>query len=119
MSRVQAASVFDGLSNVYLLGEKYVAADKYDAEGSEADAGDDGPMIAGYSNNTIRSGFERPAHDTAGESHPTAFGSTHAMVWNAAFGDGSVRTISYTIDPILHQRLSSRADGAIAAPPAD
>jgi prepilin-type N-terminal cleavage/methylation domain-containing protein len=119
MSRLQAASVFDGLSNVYLLGEKYVAADKYEAEGSDADAGDDGPMVAGYSNNTIRSGFERPTHDTAGESHPTAFGSAHASGWNAAFGDGSVKTLSYTIDATLHQRLSARADGAIAAPPAD
>ena len=119
MSRVQVASVFDGLSNVYLLGEKYVAADKYDAEGSDADAGDDGPMLAGYSNNTIRSGFEPPTHDTAGQSHPTAFGSAHVTVWNAAFGDGSVRTLSYTIDPALHQRLCARADGAIAAPPAD
>jgi prepilin-type N-terminal cleavage/methylation domain-containing protein len=119
MSRVQPASVFDGLSNVYLLGEKYVAANKYDAEGSDADVGDDGPMIAGYSNNTIRSGFERPTHDTAGESHPTAFGSAHGIVWNAAFGDGSVRSLSYSIDAALHQRLSSRADGAIAAPPAD
>ena len=119
MSRVQAASVSDGLSNVYLLGEKYVAANKYDAEGSDADAGDDGPMIAGYSNNTVRSGFEPPMHDTAGESHPTAFGSAHAIVWNAAFGDGSVRSLSYSIDPTVHQRLSARADGAIAAPPAD
>ena len=119
MSRLQSASVFDGLSNVYLLGEKYVAADKYDAEGSDADAGDDGPLVAGYSNNTIRSGFERPTHDTAGESHPTAFGSAHASGWNAAFGDGSVKTLSYTIDATLHQRLSARADGAIAAPPAD
>ena len=119
MSRLQAASVFDGLSNVYLLGEKYVAADKYEAEGSDADAGDDGPLVAGYSNNTVRSGFERPTHDTAGESHPTAFGSAHASGWNAAFGDGSVRTLSYTIDATLHQRLSARADGAVAAPPAD
>jgi prepilin-type N-terminal cleavage/methylation domain-containing protein len=119
MSRVQAASAFDGLSNVYLVGEKYVAADKYDAEGSDADVGDDGPMVAGYSNNTIRSGFERPTHDTAGESHPTAFGSAHSSGWNAAFGDGSVRTLSYSIDATLHQRLSARADGAIAAPPAE
>jgi type II secretory pathway pseudopilin PulG len=119
MSRLQAASVFDGLSNVYLLGEKYVAANKYEAEGSDADAGDDGPLVAGYSNNTVRSGFERPSHDTAGESHPTAFGSAHASGWNAAFGDGSVRTLSYTIDATLHQRLSARADGAVAAPPAD
>jgi prepilin-type N-terminal cleavage/methylation domain-containing protein len=119
MSRLQAASVFDGLSNVYLLGEKYVAADKYYSEGSDADAGDDGPMVAGYSNNTIRSGFERPTPDTAGESHPTAYGSAHSTVWNAAFGDGSVRTLSYLIDATLHQRLSARADGAISAPPSN
>jgi len=118
MSRVQAASVFDGLSNVYLVGEKYVAADKYTAEGSDADSGDDGPLFAGYSNNTVRSGFERPTRDAAGESHPTAFGSAHSSGWNAAFGDGSVRTLSYTIDASIHQQLSARADGA-GAPPAD
>ena len=118
MSRVQAASVFDGLSNTYLLGEKYVAADKYEAEGAAADIGDDGPLVAGYSNNTVRSGFERPTHDTAGVSHPTAFGSAHAIVWNAAFGDGSVRSLSYAIDATLHRQLSARADGA-GAPPAD
>ena len=119
MSRVQAASVFDGLSNVYLLGEKYVAADKYDAEGSDADAGDDGPMVAGYSNNTVRSGFEPPTQDRARESHPTAFGSAHSTVWNAAFGDGSVRTLRHSINATLHQRLSARADGAIAIPAAE
>ena len=118
MSRVQAASVFDGLSNTYMLGEKYVAADKYEAEGADADIGDDGPLVAGYSNNTVRSGFEQPTHDTAGVSHPTAFGSAHGIVWNAAFGDGSVRSLSYSIDAALHRQLSARADGA-GAPPAD
>ena len=118
MSRLQAASVFDGLSNVYLLGEKYVASDKRDADGADADIGDDGPLVAGYSNNTVRSGFEQPTLDTAGVSHPTAFGSAHASGWNAAFGDGSVRTLSYTIDANLHRQLSARADGA-GAPPAD
>jgi len=116
MSRVQAASVFDGLSNVYIVAEKYVAADTYL---TGTDSGDDGPLIAGASSNTIRSGFEPPTHDTAGISRPTAFGSAHAAVWNAAFGDGSVRSVSYSVDPVLHQRLSARADGAVAAPPAE
>lgn len=118
MSRVQAGSVLDGLSNVYLVGEKYVAADKYEADGSNADSGDDGPLVAGYSNNTIRSGFEPPTHDAVGVSHPTAFGSAHVAGWNAAFGDGSVRTLAYSIDAALHRQLSARADGA-GAPPAD
>jgi len=116
MSRVQAAGVFDGLSNVYLLGEKYVATNTY-LTGS--DPGDDGPMMAGSSNGTIRSGFEPPTHDTPGVTHATAFGSAHAVVWNAAFGDGSVRSVSYSIDPSLHRLLSARADGAVAAPPGD
>jgi prepilin-type N-terminal cleavage/methylation domain-containing protein len=120
MSRLQAASVFDGLSNVYLLGEKYVPADAYD---SGTDPGDNGPMLAGYSAGNVRWGFEPPTPDRHRGLHPTAFGSAHAAGWNAAFGDGSVQTLSYMIDADLHKKLSSRDDikrgGLAGAPPAD
>ena len=116
MSRLQAASVFDGLSNVYLLGKRYVPADTYE---SGTAPGDNGPMLVGYSTGNVRWSVEPPTQDRHRGLDPTAFWSAHVIVWNAAFGDGSVRTVSYTIDPILHQRLSARADGAVAAPPAD
>jgi prepilin-type N-terminal cleavage/methylation domain-containing protein len=118
MSRLQAASVFDGLSNVYLIGEKYVSSDAYD---SGSDPGDNGPMLTGYSAGNVRWGYERPVPDRQRGLHPTAFGSAHPGGWNAAFGDGSVKTISYDIDAELHKKLSSRDDikrgGLSGAPP--
>jgi type II secretory pathway pseudopilin PulG len=120
MSRLQAASVFDGLSNVYLLGEKYVPADAYE---SGTDPGDNGPMLVGYSAGNVRWGVEPPTPDRQRGLHPTAFGSAHPAGWNSAFGDGSVRTLTYTIDADLHKKLSSRDDikrgGLAGAPPID
>jgi len=118
MSRLQAASVFDGLSNVYLIGEKYVSSDAYE---SGSDPGDNGPMLTGYSAGNVRWGYERPVADRERGLHPTAFGSAHPGGWNAAFGDGSVKTINYDIDAELHKKLSSRDDikrgGLAGAPP--
>jgi prepilin-type N-terminal cleavage/methylation domain-containing protein len=108
MTRLQAASVYDGLSNTYLIGEKYVASNTY---GSGADQGDSAPMMAGYSSNNSRWGIARPARDARGVSNPRAFGSGHVGGWNAAYADGMVRTVSFDIDPTLHVQLSSRNDG--------
>ena len=115
MSRVQSASVQDGLSNTYLIGEKWVDATQYTTGLSP---GDKKPMMAGYSSSMIRWGFEPPMPDRDGGVHPTAFGSAHAGTWNAAFADGSVRSLTYSIDATLHRQLSARADGA-GAPPTD
>jgi len=115
MSRLQAASIRDGLSNTYLVAEKWVDSTQYF---SGLSPGDKKPMMAGYSSSTIRWAFEPPMPDSDGGVHPTAFGSAHAIVWNAAFGDGSVRSLTYSIDPTLHRQLSARADGA-GAPPTD
>ncbi len=114
MSRVTAGHVADGLSNVYLVGEKYVPADTYE---TGTDAGDDRPMYAGYSASSVRWGYVPPAADEAGVSRPTAFGSAHAGIWNVAFADGSVRSLTYDISPELHKRLASRNDGLVAIAP--
>jgi prepilin-type processing-associated H-X9-DG protein len=39
------------------------------------------------------------------------FGSPHSSGCNFAFCDGSVRTVSYQIDPEVHRRLGNRKDG--------
>jgi hypothetical protein len=107
MSRLQAASVFDGLSNTYLLGEKYMQAGTYELGSSD---GDTRPMMVGYSSDNVRWGFEAPQMDSR-KSIPQAaaiFGSAHAGGWNAAYADGAVRTVSFTIDADLHRLLSTR-----------
>jgi prepilin-type processing-associated H-X9-DG protein len=39
------------------------------------------------------------------------FGAAHPGAFNAAFGDGSVHTINYDVDPVLFDRLGDRRDG--------
>ena len=41
------------------------------------------------------------------------FGSAHTGGMNAVFGDGSVHTISYDIDPKMFDRLGDRRDGEV------
>ena len=108
MGRLQAASVYDGLSNTYLIGEKCVDSKTY-SQGT--DEGDDSPMLAGYSSNTARWGSKPPCRDARGVSNATAFGSGHCGGWNVAYADGMVRTVSFEIDAKLHSQLSCRNDG--------
>jgi hypothetical protein len=115
MTRLQPASVYDGLSNTYLIGEKYVAAGTYSAG---SDPGDTAPLMAGYSSNTTRWGVTQPLRDARGVSNPRAFGSAHAGGWNVAYADGMVRTVRFDIDATLHAQLSSRNDGK-GMPPKD
>lgn len=110
MSRVKAASIRDGLSNTYLVGEKYVASNLY---GAGTDPGDDRPIFVGYSDGTIRWARNPPSRDRQSTNNSTAFGSAHRTVWTVALADGSVRTASFDIDPAVHKQLASRGDGQL------
>jgi prepilin-type N-terminal cleavage/methylation domain-containing protein/prepilin-type processing-associated H-X9-DG protein len=119
-SKVKMADLKDGSSNIYMCGEKYVNPDAYtDAKGT-ADYGDDGCAYAGntwqlvrwtYYNSSNPAASYVPVQDTPGYYHYDSFGSAHSSGLNMAFCDGSVRTISYQIDPLIHSRLGNRMDG--------
>ena len=111
-SMCRMADITDGASSTYLLGESYLNPDHY-FDGVEND--DDNGWDLGYdydvnrwTNNTADCW---PRQDTAGYPSPAAFGSAHAGSFNMAFCDGSVSSISYTIDGEIHRRLGSRKDG--------
>ena len=54
-----------------------------------------------------------PFHDKPGLLVISNFGSAHFHSFHAAFCDGSVRSIPYDIDPVMHGYLANRADGEV------
>jgi prepilin-type N-terminal cleavage/methylation domain-containing protein len=113
LSRIMPDSIRDGLSNTYLIGEKCVEAGKYTTGTAE---GDQRPAFVGYSSDNIRWAHDAPHRDKANAPMPNAFGSAHSAGWSAAYADGSVRTLSFDIDPAVHKLMAGRADGEVRLP---
>jgi prepilin-type N-terminal cleavage/methylation domain-containing protein/prepilin-type processing-associated H-X9-DG protein len=124
------ARIEDGASKTLLISEKRLLTSGYDA--SEHVWHDDRGWSDGWDPDTMRStafplraDIERPNQDaeiTAAASgdalralwlYGHSFGSAHAGGVNAVFGDGSVHTINYDIEPIVFNLLGNRADGEV------
>ncbi len=108
--------ILDGTSNTYMLGEKYLDADRYN---DGMDDADNETMYCGYNSDLYRITWYdgknaatayTPMQDTPGYGHSLIFGSAHAGSCNMSFCDGSVHAISYTIDPETNRRLGNRQD---------
>ena len=108
-----AATIRDGLSNTYLVGEKYLNPDRY-LDGTSP-ANDQG-WVVGHDWDVIRWTDPHPdflpRQDRLGVlGSQKNFGGPHAGQFNMAMADGSVRAISYGIDSETHYRLGHRASG--------
>jgi len=128
---VTSAMIKDGMSNTYLIGERYLNPDCYYTGGCcDNDQGwDEGydwdtnrgtgsgyvnvkapslpPQVAGT---PIPPAQDRPGYATNG-SCSWNFGSAHESGFNMAFCDGTVRKMSYSINPTIHMQLGHRSDG--------
>jgi prepilin-type N-terminal cleavage/methylation domain-containing protein len=117
-SQISLAKVRDGTTYTYMLGEKYLNSDSYF---TGRDGADNESMYCGYNNDNHRttyfdaaSGFaRRPMQDRPGFADSYRFGSAHSAGFNVVLCDGSVHTISYTIDAETHRRLGHREDGQV------
>jgi prepilin-type N-terminal cleavage/methylation domain-containing protein/prepilin-type processing-associated H-X9-DG protein len=112
-------SITNGSSNVIMIAEKWLRPDRYLSN----DWMDNEGWICGWDGDTQRT-TAIPLHiDHTGPFGPEVngeewrqghgFGSAHAGGVNALFGDGSVRNIPYSIDPVLYWHLGSRNDGVV------
>jgi prepilin-type N-terminal cleavage/methylation domain-containing protein/prepilin-type processing-associated H-X9-DG protein len=117
-SQTTLASITDGTSSTFLLGEKHVRPGQF-GQGGDGD-------------NSLYSGSAyKSAHRCAGRFHPLArspndpipqdppgsyhynFGSYHPGLCQFAFADGSVHAIRVTIDTDNLERLANRHDGEV------
>jgi prepilin-type N-terminal cleavage/methylation domain-containing protein len=112
-STVRVADIVDGTSNTYMVGEKHLDADHY-LDGMLIN--DDQSMLSGDDFDLHGWTADPPARDRAGSPFLWRFGSAHTSAWNVAFCDGSVRAISYTIDPVAHSNLGNHGDGQVVDP---
>ena len=118
------ASIRDGSSMTYLIGEKYVPREHYETGESP---GDNESLYAGFATDLHRftgllervqyslDPYGPPIHDTAlvkSSAVPASFrfGSAHPGGINMVYCDGSVRIVSYSADPDIHLRAGHRAD---------
>jgi prepilin-type N-terminal cleavage/methylation domain-containing protein/prepilin-type processing-associated H-X9-DG protein len=101
----------DGLSNTVLIGEK-----AYDAAAQTGSWYYDEGFFVGGSKGTSR---DAPGLnlDGPGINYKDNWGSPHAEGVNFLFGDGSVRLLSYSVDPDLMAALMTPDGGEKVTPP--
>lgn len=122
VSETIVADVEDGLTNTYFVGERRINPDDYF---TGRDPSDDWSMYSGHQDDNHRVTHYNPSQpvemaftprqDTPGVQDRVRFGSAHSSACHMMLGDGSVRPISYGIDPEANRRLGHMFDGLAVA----
>jgi prepilin-type N-terminal cleavage/methylation domain-containing protein len=117
-SELRIAEITDGTSNTYFIGEKYLRTQSYGGsplkdDQNTYDTGDNETIFTGFNRDYQRSSVEPPQQDRPGLVRDYIWGSAHSAVFNMSMCDGSVRSISYDIDPDVHLYYGIRNDGQV------
>ncbi len=117
---VDFAMIRDGTSNTLMLGEKLLHPDWFGRCGGD----NENYVNSGVDQDHVRNALPLNTTGTLGPPIPDSqapagesalwlqrFGSSHSGGFNGAMADGSVRSVSYSIDPETFRRLCVRNDG--------
>ncbi len=135
MSQTTVSQIRDGMSNTYLIGEKYMNPAFYetgecpgDNESAYSGANCDNHRSTYWTDAKTPEEYEKVKSSESTRSFPGAiladkkgftsywnFGSAHASALNMGMCDGSVRTVSYSISPFIHTYMGAKSDGQIVA----
>lgn len=120
--------VMDGLSNTLMVSEKYIDKSRYapprttddpaEAGASPNSGFTDAGYWGGHTWGTLRCSRNGPFQDSwpPRQAGWQMFGSAHTGGINAVFGDGGVRSISFSIPNAIFQALCRKADGVNVDP---
>jgi prepilin-type N-terminal cleavage/methylation domain-containing protein/prepilin-type processing-associated H-X9-DG protein len=122
-SKIKMGEVTDGLSNTFMVGEKYLHPTQYM---TGVDAADNENLYVGFDNDHCRSTdvtqtqsnpdlfrYFPPRKDSKAYSGLHVFGSAHPGGFNMVMCDGSVRNIHYEIERLSYKHLGNRMDGEV------
>lgn len=121
-SVIRIEDIFDGASNTYLAGEKFINSEEYTtgqyfADDRSAYQGADNDVLRWTASSALR---DRPVPQVkeerceGQEGWGWSFGSAHSSGWNAVFCDGSVHFMSYDLDPEIHRANGNRRNSMTA-----
>lgn len=113
-SEVTMAEIYDGTTNTYLIGEKYMNPAFYETSSESDDNGGYVGADKDHARTVYKSGSCTPFQDRLNYGgSDLRFGSCHAGAFGMAMCDGSVQRISYSIDQQTHYNLGVRDDGNV------
>ncbi|MEX2316134.1 MAG: DUF1559 domain-containing protein [Pirellulales bacterium] len=115
-SQITPALIPDGLSVTLLIGEENLNPQYYES-GDPRNENQGAYNGFNYDNQRVVNADNRPFPDTYGQTVLSAFGSAHKGLWQTAFCDGSVTSLSFTIDLKVAMQLADRRDGQYVARP--
>ncbi len=115
---LRPTDVSDGVAYTIMIAEKRVNSMliQSGSDLNQPQVGDRFGFVAGYSNDTLRTGFLPPVSDyprgilpseipgNANQVIADGFGAAHPLAMNALFADGSVRRIRFSINDSIESR---------------